>query len=939
VEPERWQQIEELYQAARDREPAERNAFLLDACRGDSGLRREVESLLNEPESDSFLAGPALHGAPFMLSEFSTPSMTGRSLGEYQLLELIGKGGMGEVYRARDRTLARDIAIKILPAAFTSNPNRLARFEREARMLAALNHPNICAIYGLEEVDGVRFLVLELVGGETLAERVPAGRGLPIADALRIARQIVDALEAAHEKGIVHRDLKPANIKITPDATVKVLDFGLAKAIDTEPPVAANGSRDGLILGTPAYMSPEQARGKDVDRRADIWAFGCVLYEVLTGQSTFGGETASDTIGRILEREPDWTALPPATPASIRTLLQRCLAKDAKQRTRDIGDVRIELDAIEGARTATAVVPASPIAKWRSSWLPWAVVAALVGLVGASELLRSRQPPAPPLANARFTRLTDWDGTEAAAQISADGKWVVFHSDRDGEDDLWLSQVGSERFVNITSDVPSIGPHESLVRRFGFSSDSSEIWRTRQQAQMLMPLTGGPLRTFLADGAAEPSWSPDGTHLVYFVTSNGDPLFVADTAGADAKQITGGDADAGLHNHSPVWSADGEWIYFLHGLDPTTEMDIWRIRPSGASLERLTQQDAAIFFLTPLDARTLLYVARDKDGSGPWLWSLDVPSRTRRRVDSGLDQYTSVSASRDGRHVVATVTHPTASLWRVPLRDQTVEESDVRPYPVAGTRVFAPRFAGHSLFYLAASETGDRLWRTGDTEPFEFHKGVDEMVSGPAAVSEDGQRMAVVVRRQNARQLMTMSADGTGSRTLASAINIQSAAGQAAADWSPDGAWIAAGGADDHGPGLFKIPTDGGAPVRIVDGRATNPAWSPDGQWIVYSGPLVGGQVTLQGVRTDGTPVNLPEVRLRQGSYRFLHHGSSLVYQPGHGSFDFWLLDLVTNRRRQLTHLSNRGALGTFDIPRCSEIVFDGIHRAQPVMLIELAPR
>ena len=265
---------------------------------------------------------------------------------------------MGEVYRAHDDTLGREVAIKLLSPAFTAEPERRARFEREARMLATLNHPHIGAIYGVEEADGVRGLVLELVEGETLAERIAASArsagsnapGLPMTEALTIARQIADALEAAHEKGIVHRDLKPANIKITPDGVVKVLDFGLAKVASPDSSSSdLSQSRAGAIFGTAAYMSPEQARGHNVDKRADIWAFGCVLFEMLTGRVAFAGETASDTIAKILEREPDWSVLPAATPARIRQLLVRCLAKDPKQRLRDIGDVRIEMDSADDA--------------------------------------------------------------------------------------------------------------------------------------------------------------------------------------------------------------------------------------------------------------------------------------------------------------------------------------------------------------------------------------------------------------------------------------------------------------------------------------------------------------------------------------------------------------------------------------------------------------
>ena len=264
---------------------------------------------------------------------------SGTRVGSYEILGLLGAGGMGEVYRARDSKLGRDVAIKILPDELTTDPDRLVRFEREARVLASLNHPHIGAIYGLEDTGGVSALVLELVDGDTLADRIARGP-LPLTESLVIARQIAEAVDAAHERGVVHRDLKPANIKITSAGVVKVLDFGLAKAtcgegltgeLSRAQTVTMSATSQGTILGTAAYMSPEQARGQNVDRRTDIWAFGCVLYEMLAGRRAFGGETLSDSIASILERRPDWTALPAATPATVRHVLARCLEKDLKQ--------------------------------------------------------------------------------------------------------------------------------------------------------------------------------------------------------------------------------------------------------------------------------------------------------------------------------------------------------------------------------------------------------------------------------------------------------------------------------------------------------------------------------------------------------------------------------------------------------------------------------
>ena len=356
---ERWLRVKDLFQAALDRSPSERDAFLAAAAQGDDALRHEVESLLASDASDDGALDrlPAAGAAAFAgLPEITGLSVretaahvlpAGSRIGIYEIGAPLGAGAMGEVYRARDSKLNRDVALKVLPPRFALDPDRVARFGREAQMLAALKHPNIAAIYGVEESGELQALVLELVDGPTLADRIASG-SLALGEALAIGRQIAEALEAAHEKGIVHRDLKPANIKIDRGGVVKVLDFGLAKAMipDNDRP-DLTGSHAGLILGTASYMSPEQARGHSVDKRGDIWAFGGVLYEMLTGRLAFPGGTVSDTIAKILERDPDWSALPATTPEPVRRVLVRCLAKKPQQRLRDIGDVRIEIDALD----------------------------------------------------------------------------------------------------------------------------------------------------------------------------------------------------------------------------------------------------------------------------------------------------------------------------------------------------------------------------------------------------------------------------------------------------------------------------------------------------------------------------------------------------------------------------------------------------------------
>src|SRR5262245_21347359 len=388
---ERWRRIERLYEAALQRPPAERGPFLDTACEGDERLRADVERLLAaDDRAGDFLNAPAWEGAASALAVTKTSAsrampLVGAHIGPYDVLAPLGVGGMGEVYRARDTTLNRDVALKVLPDAFALDADRVARFRREATVLASVNHPHVAAISGSEEAGEVKALVLELVEGPTLADRI-AGNRLPLDDALPIARQIADALEAAHERGIVHRDLKPANIKVRPDGVVKVLDFGLAKVVDVQDAVATN---EGLIIGSAAYMSPEQARGKPADRRADLWAFGCVLYEMITGGRAFSGENLSDTLAAVITREPDWRSLADDTPEPIRRLLRRCLTKDPKNRLADASMARIEIDeALSGSQLD---IPAARTTSRRFAWAS----ALLLAAAAIVAVVFARRPESP----------------------------------------------------------------------------------------------------------------------------------------------------------------------------------------------------------------------------------------------------------------------------------------------------------------------------------------------------------------------------------------------------------------------------------------------------------------------------------------------------------------------------------------------------------------
>jgi serine/threonine protein kinase len=852
---------------------------------------------------------------------------------------------MGEVYRARDTRLKREVAIKVLPDTFSTDRDRVVRFQREAELLATLNHPNIAHIHGLEESSGSMALVLELVDGPTLADRIARG-AVPLNEVLSIARQLAEALDAAHERGIVHRDLKPANVKLTPDGVVKVLDFGLAKStsddagtpdLSQSPTITAHATRAGVILGTAAYMSPEQARGLYVDKRADIWAFGCVLYELLTGQRAMSGNTVTDILAAVLTSEPDWSLVPATTPPRVVALLRRCLVKDPRDRLRDIGDARFELQESGTEAASGASSPArSPV---RRTLVPALVLAGVaVAVLGYS--LWPRSSPAEtwvnPLADAVTVRITDFPGTEAMASISPDGKFVTFMSNHEGPMHVWLTAVGSGRFTDLTSGLPAV-PIPPNVKSLGFSRDGANVWLGQANQLRLIPILGGELRPFLSGNALHPSWSPDGASLAYFRAIDGDPVFVADRSGGNARQLF--IDERGIHNHNPVWSSDGQWIYFAHGRPDVEKSDIWRIRPSGEGRERITDHRAPVYFMAPLDAGTLLFVARAEDWSGPWLWSLDVESRQARRVTTGLEHYLSVAASADGRRIVATVANPSAGLWSLPILDRLADERDMRTFPVPSVRALSPRVGVKSLFYLSSRGAGDGLWRLENGQTSEIWKGSDGSLGEPAAVSRDGQRVAIVVRRAGRGRVTVMNADGADSRDIASSIDVQGAV-----DWDRDSTSIVAGATAADGDGLFIVSLDGRMVRRLTKGFAANPSWSPDGTLIVYTGPNVGGRAQLLGVRPDGTPVPLPALNISvigngaaRPAYRFLPDGTGLIYTPGATSeVEFWMLNFATRMTRPVAKLNLRDGVRAFDITADGkQIIFDRVQENADIALIE----
>jgi Tol biopolymer transport system component len=575
-------------------------------------------------------------------------------------------------------------------------------------------------------------------------------------------------------------------------------------------------------------------------------------------------------------------------------------------------------------------------------WLVFGSIVVLAAGSGAWFVAnRARAAVQNPLSSAQFTRLANVNGAKSDPAISPDGNFAAFISNRGGTFDIWLIQTNGNNLTNLTQG--RIGDARAPLRAVGFSGDGSEVWSPGTEGNagaagkrlMLWPLIGGAPHNFLEESAAEVAWSPDATRLVYHTWQAGDPTFVAGGNGANPRLILRN--EPGLHNHYQVWSKDGRWIYFVRGRPATREMDLWRVSPDGGKPEQITHLNTDIAYPTPINERTVLFVAHNQDGAGPWLWAFDLRTRTTDRVSSGLEQYSALSATRDGRRFAASVVNPQVNLWSVPISNHLVEEKDVKPFELPTTRSQAPRFGGKTLFYLSSRDGADGVWSYRDGKALEIWKGSEGALQTPAAVSADGSGVAFALRRDGKQRMHSMGADGSQLRPLSSDVDVRGAA-----SWSPDGKWIVVAGSDRDGLGIFKLPVDGGSPIRIATGRYLDPVWSPRGDLIVYSGPQVFTLAPLLAVHPDGTPAKLPEINVqREGERaRFLPDGTGLVYMLGNtmAEQDFWLLDLGTMRSRRLTRLSSSAVMRAFDIaPDSSRIVFDRLTKDSDILLIDLA--
>jgi Tol biopolymer transport system component len=548
-----------------------------------------------------------------------------------------------------------------------------------------------------------------------------------------------------------------------------------------------------------------------------------------------------------------------------------------------------------------------------------------------------------PIANVRFQTVTDFGGVAGDAAVSRDGHFIAFLSDRDGQMDVWVTQAGSGEFHNLThGNTRGLG--NPLVRTLGFSPDGSLVtfWIRRQDGSSggeigvwAVPVLGGQPRPYL-EGVAEYDWSRNGTRLAYHTPGSGDPLFVS-SGGRRLQDRPILTAPAGLHSHFPLWAPDLMFIYFVHGSVPDN-LDIWRIAPTGGTPERITMHHSQVTYPVFLDRRTLLYLATDSDGSGPWLYSVNVDRRVPHRLTTGPERFTSLGAAADARRLVVTIASPKRTLWRLPIADSATGTTAAAPISLTTSTGFSPRLGPNFLLYVSATGTGDSIWKLADRTSTELWSGEDAQVFGGPAISHDGQHIAFSVRQRGRTLLYVMQADGTSARVVTDSFDLQGAPA-----WAPDGQSITSAVNDRGVPHLYRVPVDGGSPTPFVQEYSMDPAWAPDGSFVLFSGPDIGTSSQMKAVGAEGAVHPLSSITLTRGARHvaFLPQGRSLVLLRGEIQHkNLWLIDLDTGAERQLTDLTPDFDIRDFDIsPDGREVVLERVQERSEVMLLDLPQR
>jgi uncharacterized repeat protein (TIGR03803 family) len=888
-----WQQIKELFHSALEREPKERAAFLNQACRGNESLRSEVESLIAAHEKEgSFIDSPAYEVAARWLAEDEVDSLVGQQISQYKILEQLGAGGMGEVYLAYDTKVGRKVALKMLPVHYETDQQeyQLHRFHQEARAVSSLNHPNIVTVHDIGQQNGRHFIVTELIEGQTLRERLMDGR-IELDEALDIILQAGSALAATHELGIIHRDIKPENIMLRTDGYVKVLDFGLAKLTErksmhlkSEAPTLMSGNTSpGIVMGTIKYMSPEQARGLDVDERTDIWSLGVVLYEMIAGSEPFNGVSQTDVLVWILEREPaSLVTLSEGIPAELDWIVKKALRKDREERYQTVkemlGDLRgvkqeLEFEA-RLERTATtkgsaakrrtpakrrggslaalltnkfAVIPTNEIreaqftkvetvaGQGKRSWTPLIAALALIVLAVAGVALYKiflQGKRSEPFQAGNIKRLTN-HGRAIAAAISPDGKYFAYVLSDAGKQSLWIRQTSATNDTQVVPPAP--------VGYFGvvFSRDGNDLYYTTKANDpgtlYRIPALGGTPIKLLEKLDSPVSFSPDGKRLTFVrgdYPNRGDSgIFIANSDGTGEQQLAARklpDFFVPINFTGPSWSPDGRLVACAV-TNTKSESRVIAVNVQDGKEEVLTPQPwpsiGRVEWLS--DMSGLLMVARDKASTGAQIWQLSYPDGEARKITNDLNFYRDVNLTADASQLITIQTSGLINIWVV--ADGNPESAAQLP-------------------------TGNRNASVEAGNPRQLSIGNVGYLGGNEGISwtPDG-RIVFIFASGKQGDVWIMNSDGSNSKQLTfNAGNNHNPV------VSPDGRFIIFTSGRSGQRNVWRMNVDGSDPKQLTNGLVDFlPAISPDGQWVVYSS-LNNGILTLWKVGTDGgTPVEI----------------------------------------------------------------------------------
>jgi eukaryotic-like serine/threonine-protein kinase len=910
--PERWRRIEDIYHAAQGREPGERGAFVSEACGGDAELKRQIEAMLAQDSDGAILDRPADELVP----ESSVSPST--RLGPYQIVSSIGRGGMGEVWKARDSRLNRDVAIKISARQFTG------RFEREARAIAALNHANICTLYDI----GPNYLVMELVEGQALSGHMKRGP-IPLEEALGIAKQIADALESAHEKGIVHRDLKPGNIMIRPNGSVKVLDFGLARSRTEESataPETQTTTAPGTIMGTPRYMAPEQARGEKVDKRADIWAFGVILYEMVAGGRLFEGETTSDTLAAVLKDQPEWTKIP----ARLQRLLRMCLEKDPNRRLRDISGVDLLLDA------EPTVAAAAPVrSRFRTAgWMAVAVGCLVAAIVAGSLLLTPRRHG---VENYRYTPMEISQENVGRAVWSPDGKAFAYSAVVDGKRQTFVRYLNISAPAQITHEPGGTSP-------LGWSPDNLRVIvmgnNTRGgtpplalfslsvaggEPEFVMPLDARigvamPLDTLIGRGVVSAGISPDGKVLtVVQRRAAGEVLSVATSSpvGSPLKRYSPAPFETAHFSDSPRIGMSPDGSRILYVLTSSRER-AWSLPfPAERAVPKQIFQDLSDYPASPEfswfpDSRHIAIVLRQRLGEPNHLWIADTASSDRTPLTTGSLNDSAPAVSPNGKQVLLVESAPVYKLVSASLKDASARAviSSQRPLGLAAWARQSDRFA-----YVTGRNGVEDIWlREPDGSDRPLVK--DSMFPagkanrwGNTSLSPNGERIAYTHQSVAGDVSIWISSlsGGPPVRLTNSDTDVEMVS-----SWSPDGGRMAYSRVKNGIRSVMICRTSGQAtPVELIPLNAGTtqglPDWSPTGEWITFQDASGWHIISPDGKSTRSLGM------IDTQHLVFSKDGKSLYGIRPEGAHQYlFSLDVSSNRMKTIGDVGSDFAPGTF---------------------------